>query len=121
MSVSTIRLKQLVPVLVITLAALTWLFPRQSNAIGASRSNGSDIFRNKCTICHGADGSGRTELGKKFEIPDLRSDEVQKLTDEELLKIIAEGNGAMPSFDKKLSREGIQQVVLHLRKLAKEN
>ena len=72
-------------------------------------------------MCHGADGSGRTELGKKFEIPDLRSDEVQKLTDEELLKIIAEGNGAMPSFDKKLSREGIQQVVLHLRKLAKES
>ena len=119
-SLSRIRLKQLATVLVIAISALMLSFPNQSDAIGSLRKNGSDIFRNRCTVCHGVDGSGNTELGKKLQTPDLRSDEVQKLSDDELLEIITHGKGAMPAFKKKLSPDSIQQVIIHLRNLRKE-
>jgi mono/diheme cytochrome c family protein len=120
MFLSPIRLKQLATALVVTAAALMIFLPNRSHAIGSARSNGSDIFRTRCTVCHGVDGNGHTELGKKLKTPDLRSDEVQKLSDDELLEIIMDGKGEMPGFQKKLTRDGIQQVILHLRKLDKE-
>ena len=118
---SPIRVKPLVTALVITAAALMIFLPNRSDAIGIMRNNGSDIFRTRCTVCHGVNGNGQTELGKRLKTPDLRSDEVQKLSDDELLEIITDGKGEMPGFEKKLTGEDIQQVILHLRKLAKES
>ena len=40
----------------------------------------------KCALCHGEDGRGDTPSGKQTHVPDLRSDEVQKKSDEELAK-----------------------------------
>jgi len=118
---SPIKNKQLATALLITAAALTIFLPNRLDAIGNVRNNGSDIFRSRCTVCHGVNGNGHTELGKRLKTPDLRSDEVQKLSDGELLEIITDGKGEMPGFEKKLTGEDIQQVILHLRKLAKEN
>ena len=116
-SLSWIRLKHLATVLVITAPVLMLSFPNQSDAIGTVRSNGSDIFRTRCSICHGVDGSGNTDWGKKLKAPDLRSGDVEKLTDDELVEIITHGRGAMPAFKKKLTRDSIQQVISHLRNL----
>jgi mono/diheme cytochrome c family protein len=121
MFLSPIRLKHLTAALVITATALMIFLPNRSGAIASVRNSGSDIFRTRCTVCHGVDGIGHTELGKKLKTPDLRSDEVQKLSDDELLEIIMDGKGEMPGFERKLTRDDIQQVILHLRKLAKEN
>ena len=81
------------------------------------RSIGEDIFRNRCTMCHGLDGSGDTTLGKKYRIPDLRSQKVQQQTDDELVEIITAGRGDMPAFKKKLSRDSMHEVIDHVRKL----
>ena len=121
MFLSRIRLKQLAAVVITAATALTIFLPNRSDAIGSVRNNGSDIFRTRCSVCHGVDGNGHTELGKKLKTPDLRSDEVQKRSDDELLEIITDGKGEMPGFEKKLTPDGIQQVILHLRKLARES
>ncbi len=120
MFLSPIRVKQLATALVTTAAALMIFVPNRSGAIGTVRNNGSDIFRTRCAVCHGVKGNGQTELGKRLKTPDLRSDEVQELSDDRLLEIIADGKGEMPGFEKKLTGEDIQQVILYLRKLAKE-
>ena len=47
-------------------------------------------FADHCATCHANDGSGKTEMGPKFNppVPDLRSDYVQSLSDGELFYVI---------------------------------
>ncbi len=77
---------------------------------------GSATFRTKCAMCHGPDGSG-SEVGKSMNVPDLRSQVVQKLPDAELAQVIANGKGGMPSFKNSLSEEQIHALVAHIRSL----
>jgi mono/diheme cytochrome c family protein len=74
-------------------------------------------FRTKCAMCHGQDGGG-SEVGKSMNIPDLRSQAVQKLPDAELAQIISNGKAGMPSFKNSLSEDQIHGVVTHIRSLA---
>jgi cytochrome c6 len=85
----------------------------------AAQNLGESLYKTKCTLCHGADGSGTT-LGKKMKARDLRSPEVQKQTDEELIAIITNGKNSMPPFKAKLSPEHMPQVLGHIRELAKK-
>lgn len=82
-------------------------------------SSGASIFKSKCVLCHAADGSGNTPLGKQLQAADLRSKDVQKLSDAEMRKIVHDGQANMPPFADQLSAEEIGQVVRHLRALAK--
>jgi hypothetical protein len=52
----------------------------------------SATFRTKCVMCHGPDGAG-SPVGKSMNVPDLRSPEVQKLTDVQVAQIISDGKG----------------------------
>src|SRR5437773_587501 len=45
--------------------------------------DGAAIYKTKCNACHGPDGSGQTPVGKSLKLGDLRSPEVQKMTDAE--------------------------------------
>jgi len=118
MAVSWIKIKPFASAVLITAPSLMLFSPNRSEAIGTMRDSGSDIFKTRCAVCHGVDGSGHTTQGKKLKTPDLRSDEVQKLADDKLLEIIRHGKGEMPAFQKKLSQESIQQVIIHLRNLS---
>jgi mono/diheme cytochrome c family protein len=73
-------------------------------------------FRTKCAVCHGQDGGG-SEVGKSMNVPDLRSQAVQKLPDAELAQIISNGKAGMPSFKNSLSEDQIHGVVTHIRSL----
>src|SRR5258705_4449930 len=53
-------------------------------------------YKAKCAMCHGADGKGDTPAGKKMGAHDFASPEVQKLSDAELVTIIAKGKNKMP-------------------------
>jgi cytochrome c553 len=55
--------------------------------------DGPILFKTKCAMCYGADGKGETPMGKKLNIRDLGSPEVQKQTDAELTTIISKGKG----------------------------
>lgn len=78
------------------------------------------LWKKSCASCHAADGSGNTPMGKKMELRDIRSPEVQKQTDEELYTITAKGQGKMPGYEKKLSKEQIDCLVRYMRELAKK-
>lgn len=83
----------------------------------AAAPDGAAIFKTKCAPCHGADGSGQTTMGKKLNIKDLRSDDVQKQTDIELTKVISGGKGKMPPYGKQLSTADIQALIAFIRTL----
>ena len=81
--------------------------------------DGAATFKGKCAMCHGADGSGKTMMGEKFGIRDLRSADVQKQTDAQLVEIVTKGKNKMPAYDGKLTKEQIDQVVAFIRTLKK--
>ena len=80
----------------------------------------AQLYKTNCAMCHAADGSGNSPSGKALKAKDLRSDEVQKKSDAELIEGISKGQGKMPAFGKKLKPEQIQQLVSYVRQLAKK-
>jgi cytochrome c6 len=86
---------------------------------GQDSSASAAMFKSKCALCHGPDGGGST-VGKTMNVPDLRSDTVQKRSDAELAQIISDGKNAMPSFKKSLSEDQIHGLVTYIRSLAKK-
>ena len=83
----------------------------------AFAADGAAIFKTKCSACHGPDGSGQTPVGKNLKLQDLRSAEVQKLTDAEITKVLTEGKGKMPKAN--LSADDMKAVIGFVRSLKK--
>jgi len=79
---------------------------------------GAEIFKSKCVLCHGADGTGNTPLGKQLQAANLHSKEVQKLSNDEMHKIIHDGQTNMPPFEDKLTDDEIDQVIQYVRTFA---
>jgi cytochrome c6 len=52
----------------------------------------SEIWTNQCAKCHGADGAGKTIVGKKLKLKDYSDAKVQAdLKDEDMTKAIKSG------------------------------
>jgi mono/diheme cytochrome c family protein len=110
--------------MVLALAALVCmaiLVTGRSNANTASpgAADAAATFKAKCAACHGADGSGNTPAGKGLKVKDLRSSEVQGMTDDQLLEIISKGKGKMPAYEKSLGADTCKALVAHIRSLKK--
>lgn len=86
---------------------------------GARPDDGGDLFKQKCSMCHGADGKGYPAL----KTPDFTDPKVQAaLTDQEIAETIKNGKKgtAMPAFGDKLSDDQVQSLVSYIRSLAKK-
>jgi mono/diheme cytochrome c family protein len=83
----------------------------------AAAADDAATFKAKCGACHGADGSGQTTMGKKFNLRDLRSPDVQKQSNADLTKIITDGKEKMPSYNGKLTDAEIKGLIAHIRSL----
>lgn len=82
--------------------------------------DGAALFKANCASCHGVDGSGATAVGKSMKLRDLRSPEVQKLTDKQLTDLTAKGKGKMPGYEAKLGADKVKLLVAYTRELAKK-
>jgi len=101
------------------LAALASMALVASPALfGQGAETGEAIYKRNCAGCHGPDGSGQTAMGRSFKLQDLRSADVQKMTDAQLADMIAKGKGKMPTYGARLNPGQIQSVVGYLRELA---
>ncbi len=100
--------------------SLLLLLTALSLPLFAAESPGAVIYRTKmCKACHGDDGSGNTPAGKTVKASDLRSDDVQKKTDAELIASVTNGKGKMPSFKSSLNQQQVKDVVAFVRMLKK--
>ncbi|HEU4889583.1 MAG TPA: cytochrome c [Thermoanaerobaculia bacterium] len=103
----------------LTVLTLCILIAAPSAFAGGSGSDGAAIYKAKCAMCHGPDGAGQTTMGKNLKLRDLRSADVQKQTDAELVKWIADGKGKMPAYKGKLTPADIDALVGFIRTLKK--
>jgi len=85
-----------------------------------AQGDADKIFKTNCVLCHAADGSGNSPTGKTLKAKDLKSEEVQKVSDADLAAVITNGKGKMPAFGKKLKPEDITALVQYVRGLAKK-
>ncbi len=83
--------------------------------VPAQQAGGADVFKAKCAMCHGADATGKTPMGSKLSIPDLRS--VQKQPAATLEQAVTKGKNKMPAFEGKLTPQQITQVVGYIQQL----
>lgn len=100
-------------------ASLVALLAASFFSFNARADNGAEIYKERCSACHGKAGKGDTIFGKNLEIRSLASDEVQNQSDNELASIISKGRNRMPPFERKLSRDEIREVLKHIRSLKK--
>ena len=83
-----------------------------------TKGDAAALFGSKCAVCHGAKGDASTEIGRNMKLRDLRSPDVQKSTDEQLMTIVRCGKGKMPGYEKRLTGDQIAVLVEYMRTLA---
>lgn len=74
---------------------------------GEEAVSGEDVYRQRCSNCHGGDGGGSSG-------PSLEG-VADRLSVEEHLEVVEEGRGAMPGWDGTLTPEEIEAVVDYQR------
>ena len=92
--------------------------PLGENPDPAAVAAGAELFRQKCEVCHGYDGSGRTEMGAgQYPRPPSLRATTAGLTDGEVFYHIRNGirNTGMPAWD--MPDNQIWQLVAHIRNL----
>jgi cytochrome c6 len=88
-----------------------------SPAAAEDSAAGASVYKSKCVTCHGQDGGG-TAVGKSLQVADLRSEEVQKKSDADLIQAVSEGKGNMPGFKGDITDDEVHAVVTFVRTLA---
>ena len=84
------------------------------------QASAQDVYLDKCSVCHAKDGSGNTAKGRKLKVKDVRSPDVQKMTEAELIDIVNKGKGQdMDGYEKSLGKDMVKNVVDYYRSLAK--
>ena len=81
--------------------------------LAAARAN----FTKNCEPCHGPKGEGGLVKvdDKKIKVPSLKADHAIKHTDEQLTKMITNGEEEMPAFKDKLKPAEITELVRFIR------
>jgi mono/diheme cytochrome c family protein len=82
-------------------------------------ANAKAIYTKNCEACHGpkAEGGLAKVNDKQIKVPSLKADHAIKHTDEQLTKMITNGEEQMPAFKDKLKPEEIAEMVRYIRKV----
>src|SRR5947199_10695635 len=102
-------------ILTLTIVTLT-----AAVASAADAKAGQAVYDKSCKSCHGADGTPNAAIAKmmKVDIKDLKSAEVQGMSDADLKKSISEGKGKMKPI-KTVTGADADNVVAYVRSLKK--
>lgn len=90
----------------------------QSDSSSKDLKSAEQLYKSKCSLCHADDGSGSSITGKQLGAKNLKSEEIQKMSDDELAAAISKGKGKMPAFGGKLNEAQIKSLVAEIRHLA---
>jgi mono/diheme cytochrome c family protein len=75
------------------------------------------LFKQKCTKCHGVDGSGDTSLGRIFNAPDFTNGGWwARHNTGEFVNAITRGRKNMPAFGKKLTKAQISSLASYVQR-----
>jgi mono/diheme cytochrome c family protein len=86
-----------------------------TDQFAAARAN----FTKNCEPCHGPNAEGGLvkvpDHNKQIKVPSLKAEHAVKHTDEQLTKMITNGEEEMPAFKDKLRPEEISELVRFIR------
>jgi len=96
---------------VLTLAAAAAMYAADAKA-------GKAAYDTSCKSCHGPDGAPNPAVAKmmKVEMKDLKSPEVQSMSNEAMETIITKGKGKMKAIT---AVKSVDDVVAHVRSFKK--
>lgn len=86
-----------------------------------SRRVGQQIFKNRCTLCHGKYGEGNGRMAKVIKSPPPFDLTASRLPDDYLKKIISEGgefigrSKQMPPWKNELNENEIDSVIIYIK------
>ena len=84
-----------------------------------AQGDAKDVFLDKCSVCHGADGAAKTVKGRKLKMSDVHQT-VSKQSEADMIAIVTNGKGSdMDGFGKDLKPDQIIAIVRYYRGLAK--
>jgi mono/diheme cytochrome c family protein len=103
-----------------TLAFFLFATRNKASSAPSPQASAQDVYLDKCSVCHAKDGSGNTAKGRKLKVKDVRSPDVQKMSEAEMIDIVAKGKGQdMDGYEKDLGKDMVKNVVDYYRSLAK--
>ena len=102
-----------------TKIAVVAVFSLLCAAVGWAQGDAKAIFLDKCSLCHGEDGVGKTAKGKKLKVKDIH-ETVKTESEADMIKIVTDGKGKdMDGFGKDYKPDQIKALVQYYRSLAK--
>ena len=75
-------------------------------------------YKKNCEPCHGPDATGGLVKvdNKQIKVPSLKAEHAIKHTDDQITKMITNGEEAMPAFKNKMTPQEIALMVRYVRK-----
>ncbi|HXI75379.1 MAG TPA: c-type cytochrome [Pyrinomonadaceae bacterium] len=112
----------LVAAIFLTVSLLTPSQAARNRTPAAAASAGAVVstealYKQKCSKCHGADGTGDTSMGRIFNAPDFTDGGWwAKHPSGELAGVITRGKKNMPAFGKKLTKAQIAGLAAYVQR-----
>ena len=102
------------------LILMTLIMTAAAAAFAGDAKAGQAVFDKSCKACHGADGTPNPAIAKmmKVDMKDLKSPEVQAMSDDAIKKIITDGKGKMKPVTT-VTGASIDNVIAYVRSLKK--
>lgn len=103
-----------------TATILIFMAAAAAACLAADAKAGQAAYDKSCKSCHGADGTPNANIAKmmKVEMKDLKSAEVQAMSDADLKAIIVNGKGKMRPVAT-VTGNAVDDVVAYVRSLKK--
>ena len=97
----------------LALAAAVAMYAADANA-------GKAVYNTSCKSCHGTDGTPNAAVAKmmKVEIKDLKSSEVQSMSEADIATVITKGKGKMQPI-KAVTGKSADDVAAYVQSLKK--
>ena len=86
--------------------------------VTSGQGDGAKMYADKCASCHANDGSGTTTRGKAMKVPDLRSPDFARKSDNDIIGAFSKP-AAHRGLQKQLGDNNLRLVVMHVRTFKK--
>lgn len=84
-----------------------------------AQGDAKELYLSKCATCHGADGAGKTAMGKKLKVKSAH-EAAEKMSADDMIKVVTSGKGQdMNGYGKQFNAEQIKGLVDYYRSLGK--
>ncbi len=95
------------------------LFCAIAVSCACAEQRGASTYKTSCVLCHGATGEADTPAGKALNARSLKSPDVLKMSDAEMLALIKKGKGQMPPWADVLTDSQLKNVIEYIHTLQK--